>query len=860
MPFSRLIAFFDKNGLRVGLLIVAVVLFGGLILRTLQKLLAQISYQDLLVALNTTGNYQLLLAVCAAALSYLCMIGYDRSSLRYAGVSLKYSTTALTSFIAFALGNTVGFGALAGGAVRLRFYTAAGLAPEQVTKVIGFNVLSFGVGTVAFGALGLLWGANSLTKMTTMSPLVLQIIAVALLAGVAGFLIACIKKREIHIWRWRIALPDIGLALWQLCICAGDLGFAALTLWVLLPAGTVELPTFLAFYALALALGVISHVPGGLGVFEVVILFAIGGRAPVEEIAGALLLYRIIYFLLPLALAALLLAHYTWRAGVAKSMASPAWPLVRAATQLIPLVLATLTFIAGLVLLISGVTPTTDDAAELLTLKVPLLLVESSHLLGSISGLLLLVLARGLLHRLDAAWWGALIATGLSFWLALPKGLAWHEMIMLGFLFVMLAVCRRQFDRRSSLFSQILDPYWFVCVGAALGALMWILFFAYRNVAYSRQLWWHFEFDADAPRSLRAMMAVAIITLLLAMWQLMRRPTGTPALPDQATLNRAAQIVQQQPVAGAGLALSGDKHLLFSDSGDSFIMYGKYGRSWVALFDPVGPTKEWRELVWDFIELAHAHGGRAAFYQVRPESLAFYLDAGLRAFKLGEAAWVTLSAFSLKGGSRANLRTAVNRAEREGLTFAVIEGEEVAGVMPTLRAVSDAWLADNKTREKGFSLGMFDPKYLMRFPVAVVRVNGVVIAFASLCETQAGKEASIDLMRHSADAPPGTMDFLFTKLMLHYQEKGVARFGLGMAPLSGMADHELASRWHRIARLLFGHGERFYHFRGLRSFKQKFDPAWEPRYLATPGGLAPLLTLADVTTLINRGRSGITTK
>jgi phosphatidylglycerol lysyltransferase len=108
--------------------------------------------------------------------------------------------------------------------------------------------------------------------------------------------------------------------------------------------------------------------------------------------------------------------------------------------------------------------------------------------------------------------------------------------------------------------------------------------------------------------------------------------------------------------------------------------------------------------------------------------------------------------------------------------------------------------------------------------------------------------------------PSGTMDFLFTKLMLHYQSLGVERFGLGMAPLSGMADHELASRWHRFGRLLFGHGERFYHFRGLRSFKEKFSPVWEPRYLAAPGGFAAILTLADVTTLINRGKSGTTSK
>lgn len=860
MSFSRLLAIFDKNGLRITLLTLGVLLLGSLVFTALHKLLSDVSYNDLVAALQTRDTLQLLLAIAATVCSYVFMTAYDYSSLRYAGAQVKTSTTALTSFIAFALGNTVGFGALAGGAVRLRLYSAAGLEPAQVTKVIGFNVLSFGMGVVTFGAAGLLWGAGSVAHITGMPAFVLQILAGALLLAVVVLIVLCMRVRSIQIWRWHIALPTARMTFWQLCIAAGDMGFAALTLWVLLPEGSVSFPTFIAFYMMALALGVISHVPGGLGVFEVVMLMAIGSHVPVEQVAGALLLYRIIYFLLPLALAALLLVHYSWRAGAMKPFKHAAWPLMRAAAQLTPVVLAVLTFIAGLVLLLSGVTPTTEEAAELLALNVPLFLVESSHMLGSISGLLLLVLARGILHRLDAAWWGALIATGISFWLALPKGIAWHEMIFLGFLFVLLVLSRRQFDRRSSLFGQILDPYWFISVFAALGAIVWILFFAYRNVAYTRQLWWLFEMDGDAPRSLRAMMAVAVITLLLAAWQLMRRPAGDPVLPDQAELDSVAALVSTQDTAGAALALSGDKHILFSESGKSCIAYGKQGRSWVGLFDPIGNQREWRELVWEFIEMAHAHGGRAAFYQVRPDTLSLYMDAGLRAYKLGEYAWVSLSEFSLKGGSRANLRTAVNRAEREGLTFEVIAPDAVREMLPALRQISTAWLAAHKTREKGFSLGVFDPDYLTRLPVAIVRCNDKPIAFASLLETTTRREASIDLMRYGANVPPGTMDFLFTKLMLHYQSQGVERFGLGMAPLSGMAEHELASRWHRFGRLLFGHGERFYHFRGLRSFKEKFDPVWEPRYLAAPGGLAPVLTLADVTTMINRGKSGVNIK
>ncbi len=126
--------------------------------------------------------------------------------------------------------------------------------------------------------------------------------------------------------------------------------------------------------------------------------------------------------------------------------------------------------------------------------------------------------------------------------------------------------------------------------------------------------------------------------------------------------------------------------------------------------------------------------------------------------------------------------------------------------------------------------------------------------------TGLAQEVSVDLMRHVPGAPNGTMDFLFAKLLLHFQAEGFQRFGLGMAPLSGMAQHRFAPRWHRLGRLLFAHGENFYNFQGLRAFKEKFAPQWEARYLAAPGGITPLFVLADVAALISGGLRGVIAK
>ncbi|HKR33556.1 MAG TPA: bifunctional lysylphosphatidylglycerol flippase/synthetase MprF [Steroidobacteraceae bacterium] len=831
-----------------------ILVLSALVFDALHGLLREVSYANVVKQIATQPAANLLWAGLATTLSYLVLTGYDFSALRYAGAKVRSSTVLLTSFIAYALGNTVGLGVLTGGAVRMRLYTAAGVDAPRVAQAAAFNAGAFVIGMTAFGAAGLLWGAPDVAELVRLPSWLLRAIAVLLLLAVGALIAAAARTREIRLLnRWPVRLPPPDLAIRQLLISALDLTASAAALWFLLPSDIIGLPAFFAWYAMAVALGLLSHVPGGLGVFEAVILLACGGRAPPEQIIGALFLYRVVYYLLPLIAAAMLLAGYELRSGVAA-------PIGRAAVAISPLLLATLTFIAGAWLLVSGVTPLSGTATDLLELHVPLPLVEASHFIGSVAGFAMLVVARGLLHRLDAAWWSAFVLALVAAVLALPKGIALSEGAYLTVLAFLLLASRRQFDRRSALFSQALGWAWILSIAWVVAACLLILLFAYREVPYDRELWWVFEFDANAPRGLRAMMGVMLVGLGFALWQLLRPSPGVPALPGAAELDRAQTIVSAQPYADANLVLMGDKHLMFSASGNAFVMFGRQGRSWISLFDPIGPRSEWPELIWSFIEEATDHGGRAIFYQVRPESLSLYLDAGLRALKLGEYAYVPLQEFGLKGSKRADLRYAVHRAERDGLSFSVTPANEVAPLMPELRAVSAAWLGESRAREKTFSLGAFREEYLMRRPVALVRQRGTAIAFANVLCTQQLSEVSVDLMRQVPGSPSGTMDFLFTQLMLHFKEQGVQRFALGMAPMAGMEKHELAPRWHRFGRWLFDSGESFYNFRGLRSFKDKFHPVWEPRYLAAPQGVATLLSLADVTALIAGGVRGVFAK
>jgi len=300
--------------------------------------------------------------------------------------------------------------------------------------------------------------------------------------------------------------------------------------------------------------------------------------------------------------------------------------------------------------------------------------------------------------------------------------------------------------------------------------------------------------------------------------------------------------------------------LLWSESGKSFLMFDTTPKYWIAMGDPVGDPNEYEELAWKFREEADNYGAKVAFYEVSKNHLSVYVNLGLTLIKLGDEAQVPLPAFGLEGKQRQGLRHAYNKLHREGITFEVIPVEHVPAVLPTMRLISDRWLENKRGKEKRFSIGYFDERYLSLAPVAVVKKDDRILAFANLWELENKKELSIDLMRYDPDAPAGVMEYLTVNLMLWGKSQGYQYFNLGMAPLSGMEQHPLAPLWQKIGNVIFQYSNEFYNFEGLYKYKNKFDPDWQPRYIAVPGGLQLAPTLLAVTSLISGGIEGVIKK
>lgn len=818
----------------------------ALTLHALSKHFSQHGYHDIRFAFHAFTWLQIILTLGLGLSSYTCLIGFDWIGLKRAKKSLHPVRIALTAFLAHTLGQTVGFAALTGGAVRMRGYGRAGLQVAEIGQVVLISTLGFVLG--AWILLGLSFtiqptsaaGLIHLDDRAIRAAGILILLAYAVMLGLVG-----VNGRAFAISRLRFWLPDYLTVVTISALSCLELALASAAFYVLLPSSThIEFFGFVGLWLVAVVMGLVSTIPAGLGIFEWSMLKLLPSVDP-SQILAAALVYRVTYYIVPTLIALTMAALTGLRKGVKSLRAF--WVAIR---PWLPQILAFGVFIIGAILTIDGTLPTPKARQDI----APLPLIETSHLLVSMGGVVLLLIGQGLQRRSHVAWILALAMCLLLPPLALLRGSHYSVSLWAGFSALALWVARHEFYRQGALLDEAWSWRWLIHLGVVVVGTFWLLFFVYSHVEYSSRLWWEFAISANAPRALRAMLILCLGLTLFGLARLLqgaRRPLPPASVSE---LSEIATMLKYSADTQACLAMTGDKMILRDPESSGFIMMQRYGGSLISMGDPIGPEEATVKLIWRFREEADRMGLRPVFYQVCGQHWQHYLDLGLTLVKLGEEAIVRLNEFSLEGGERADVRQAYNRGKRYGLRFRILSADAVEPLLTKLQEISDRWLDLKSGTEKGFSLGSFEPNYLCRFPLAVVDVEstGEIVAFANLWQVPgAGGELSVDLMRHSPNAPKGTMDYLFVALFLWGHEQGFARFSLGMAPLSGLAQHRLAGRWNKFANLVARHGERFYGFSGLRRFKSKFNPSWRPRYLAAPGGVHLASALLDITRLIS---------
>ncbi len=532
-------------------------------------------------------------------------------------------------------------------------------------------------------------------------------------------------------------------------------------------------------------------------------------------------------------------------------------------------VVAILTAAMGVVNVLSAIRPSMQQRLRILEQYSPLQVTHGGHLTSALAGFALLLLASGLWRRKRVAWLFAVLVLLGSVVTHILKGLDYEEALLAAVLAVVLLIWRTHFHARSDPPSvrqalltmaaalaftlaygvagfYLLDRHFQVRFGFWAAVRQTIVMFTQFYDPGLQPITGFGRYFADS------IYIVAAVTtgyaLLLLIRPVLARHRASPA--DRA---RAWEIVRAYGHTSlARLTLLDDKLYYFSPGG-SLTAYVLEGRAAVVLGDPIGPAGDVGSSIEGFKYFCGLNDWLPIFYQVLPDHLQQYQQAGFRHIQIGQEGAVELSTFTLEGGERKNIRNSVNKIRRLGYCAEVLEPPHSAAVLAELQDISNEWLSERRTSEMRFSVGWFDEAYLNSCPILVVRsADGRIDAFANIIKGFPSEEVTADMMRHRTNAEKGQMDFLFASLFEWARNSGFQRFNFGLSALSGIGQMTTDPAIERALRYAFEHLNGFYSFKGLHSYKDKFGPKWSPRYLIYPN----LATLPAVGAALIRANTG----
>jgi uncharacterized membrane protein YbhN (UPF0104 family) len=271
-------------------------------------------YGEVWIYLQSLPAANILAASGLTGLTFAVLTGYDALALRYVGMSLSARRIGLSAFVGYAVSQAVGNPILTGGSVRYRLYSLWGYSPAEVGKAVLFAGVSFWLGFCTLGGLVLLFEPRSLVDAVDL-PVASPVLGVLILSPACVYAgLTVYRDRPITLWGWQLEVPPQWMLPVQIALAAGDLALASAVVYVLLPPDVVvSFPHLLVSYLFALLAGLVSHVPGGLGVFESIMLLMLTPEVSAPTVLGGLLAYRGIFHLVPLMVAGLAFALYELR-------------------------------------------------------------------------------------------------------------------------------------------------------------------------------------------------------------------------------------------------------------------------------------------------------------------------------------------------------------------------------------------------------------------------------------------------------------------------------------------------------------------------------------------------------------------
>jgi uncharacterized membrane protein YbhN (UPF0104 family) len=599
-----------------------------------QREFRHLRLRDIGAALDAIPPRALVLSFGWTILSYFVLTFYDRLGTIYAGHKVSYGRVAFASFCAYALSHNLGFAAVSGAAVRFRLYAHWGLTPAQITKTVAFCSLTFGLGGMVLGGSILFLEPRAIPFFGAhLPPAAMYAAGASLWAVVAGYVTFARVLRRVHLFGQTIELPGVRMAVLQVLLATVDVAITATIFYQLLPvAPHLTWAIFLGVYVASYTAGLATNLPGGIGVFDTAMLLGLAPYVDAPRIVGAIVVFRLYYYVIPLFLAGSLFAgnEILLRGGLLWQRAATL-PAVQALARWSEPDFAVASStgsvaLCGVLLLCLGVlAPQTDFLW--LDPDVAGLAKQAGQFVPSLIGAGLVMMAIGLSHRVNLAWGLTLVllVAGAAF-TATQDGRLWVAGVLI-LTALLVAPFRACFYRHASLLSGPLEASTALSLFALAICLLALAVTRPYTHGLPNNAWWAVILSREMPNSLRLAVALAVALGLLAIWRLLR-PGRVRWLPWNATARvRLAAWGVIPPRRADGLVMG--------EAERAGIPFRRCGRVLLGLGDPSGEETDCVSAIWRLRDLAQQEGLDPAFWRAGPGLLKVYGDLGLTALPLG---------------------------------------------------------------------------------------------------------------------------------------------------------------------------------------------------------------------------------
>ena len=513
-------------------------------------------------------------------------------------------------------------------------------------------------------------------------------------------------------------------------------------------------------------------------------------------------------------------------------------PAVRPRDAIVKL-LAVGVALVGISSMVSALTPDLANRSALLAGVIPIQATRTAHVIVFELGLLLIVVAFGLIRRRHRAWQLALILLALTAVLHLAKGLDVEEAIAALALFVLLIVKRTAFTVAGAHHATRRAITWaayFVLAGLLLGfaAAEGVARLAGDPISLREAADQGLEALVGAPDSTSAIGLYTAIAIAIAaiLWL---RPVPPPDPSESRDRDAARSILRRYADDGLSyFTLRKDMTLAIANNHEAMLAYRVIAGVAIVSGDVIGSDTGRANLLLAFHEEQIVAGRRIAAVGLPQSSCALWEQAGLMTTYIGDEAIVDPEHFSLEGRTMRKVRQSVSRIEREGYTMQIVRRRDLDPVLlAQLRDVSDTWLGGQG--ERGFSMALDDPWAEEHgdcvFAIALA-ADGTPAAYIHFVPVLTTGDLSLSTMRRLADAPNGLNEAILSALFVWAKAEGIRRVGLNFSAFGRILRSDDIQGLERIAAEALMRGDRWFQLERLDAFNRKFLPVWEQRYAA----------------------------